>query len=73
VQSIQQQSTVSSSSKTSGSKVGLIVGIVVACVVVLAIVGVVIYFIVSSGPKHGKVDAEFLEEEGDNYVSMSVL
>jgi len=70
VQPVQQKSSVLSSE----SDAGLIVGIVVACVVVLAIVGAVIYLVVSSGPKHGKVNAEFVdEEEGENYISMSVL
>jgi len=74
VESFQQKSSVLSSSQGPDSNVGLIVGIVVVCVVAIAIVGVAIYLFVSSGPKHGKINAEFFdEEEGENYISMSVL
>ena len=54
------------------SNAGMIAGIVVGCVVVVAIVAVTVYCLVTNGPKHGKVDPSFFEEDEDHF-SMSVL
>jgi len=55
-----------------GSKAGMIVGIVVGCLVVAAIIGVAVYFFVTKGAKHGKIDSDIYEDD-PNFVSMSVL
>jgi len=65
----------SSSSKNEDGEepdAGMIVGIVIGCLVVAAIVGIVAYFFVTNGPKHGKINPAFIEE-GPEEVSMSVL
>jgi len=66
--------TPTSSMKASSEKsnAGMIAGIVVGCVVVVAIVAVTVYCLVTAGPKHGKVDSSFFEEDEDHF-SMSVL
>jgi len=55
-----------------GSNAGMIVGIVIGCLAFVAIVGVAVYFFVTRGAKHGKIDSEIFEED-PNFVSMSVL
>jgi len=54
------------------SNAGMIAGIVVGVVVVVVIVAVAVYCVVTSGPKHGKVNSGFMEEDEDG-VSMSIL
>jgi len=65
----------SSSSKSGSNKSngGMIAGIVVAVVLVAAIVAVAIYFVVTSGPKQGKLDPSISDNEGIEFISMSVL
>lgn len=68
----QQAVAASSSQKNDNSNAGMIAGIVVGVVVVAAIAAVAIYCVVTSGPKHGKLDPSI--SDGDvEFVSMSVL
>jgi len=55
-----------------GSNAGMIVGIVIGCLAFVAIVGIVVYFFVTRGAKHGKIDSDIYEDD-PNFVSMSVL
>jgi len=62
----------SSSSHKKGSKAGMIVGIVIGVLAAVAIIAIAIYCVVTSGPKHGKIDSGIYEED-PHFTSMSVL
>jgi len=52
---------------------GVIAAIVIVCVLGAAIVVLAICCFATAGPKHGKVDSKFTENDDVNFVSMSVL